>query len=77
MTISLDDIDYLHLSTADRIILAQDILDSVLAEAEAPAFTPAQLAEFDRRCAAVDNGTMATHRWDDVKDQLLAVNARR
>lgn len=37
MTSPPDDFDYWKLSVADRIVLAQDILDSVLAEAESGA----------------------------------------
>ncbi|GIK23577.1 MAG: hypothetical protein BroJett005_29910 [Ignavibacteriota bacterium] len=37
MTNPPDDFDYWKLSVADRIVLAQDILDSVLAEAESGA----------------------------------------
>ncbi len=76
MTLSLDDLDYSHLSPADRLVLVQDILESVLAEAEVPPFTPEQIAELDRRCAAVDAGTMATYSWDEVKHDLLADDGR-
>jgi hypothetical protein len=36
----LDDIDYWTLSAADRLLLVQDILDSVLAENQDDALTP-------------------------------------
>jgi putative addiction module component (TIGR02574 family) len=59
--------NYLRLSTAHRLVLIQDLLESVLAEVEAPPFTPEQIEELDRRCEAVDTGLMRTHLWDDVK----------
>ena len=71
MTHNLDNIDYSHLSAAERLLLVQDILDSILADAQAEPLTAAQVRELDRRCAAVDSGEMATYPWEDVKHSLL------
>ena len=62
---------YLQLSPAERILLAQDILDSVVADANPEPLTPDQLAEIDRRIKAVEAGTMRCHRWSDVRDEFL------
>lgn len=71
MTQSPDDIDYLHLSVAERIVLVQDILDSVVAEAHAEPLTPSQLAEMERRADAVDAGTEHRVPWDKVRAGFL------
>lgn len=76
MTRFLDEINYWTLPVPDRLVLAQDILDSVLAEAQAAPLHPDQLAELDRRCAAVDSGVMRAHAWEDVRSQLLNEHGR-
>lgn len=68
---SLDDIDYLHLSAAERLLLVQDILDSVMAEAQAEPLTPEQIAEIDRRCADIDSGRVQCVPWEQVRGPFL------
>ena len=68
---NLDDIDYSHFSAAERLLLVQDILDSVLAHSQPEALTPEQVAELDRRCNAVDSGTMPSFQWGQVRDSVL------
>lgn len=72
MKLSLEDIDYWKLSIADRLVLVQDILDSVLAETHAEPLTPQQLAEIDRRTAALDAGEMKCEPWETVRERLIA-----
>ena len=72
MKLSLDDIDYWKLSIADRLVLVQDILDSVLAETCAEPLSLQQLAEIDRRCAALDAGEMTREPWEVVRERLTA-----
>ncbi|QOJ14002.1 MAG: addiction module protein [Planctomycetia bacterium] len=72
MSTSLDDIDYWKLPIADRLVLAQDILDSVLAETRADTLTPEQIAMINRRCAALDTGEMTSEPWEAVHDRLTA-----
>ncbi len=72
MATSLNDFDYSQLSTADRLALVQQILNSVLAEAGTQMFSAEQIAELDRRCAAVDAGLMPTFSWEEVKKSLRA-----
>lgn len=65
-------IDYLQLSTAERILLAQDILGSVLAGADAEILTPEQRAEVGRRVADIRAERVTCLSWDQVRDQFLA-----
>jgi len=64
-------IDFSHLSPAERILLAEDLWDSVTAEQDAPSLTPAQQEELQRRLAAADRGEMSYSAWPDVKHRLL------
>ncbi|MFO0835787.1 MAG: addiction module protein [Phycisphaerales bacterium] len=72
MTRPVDDIDYLHLSAAERLLLVQDILDSVMAETGAEPLSPSQLAELHRRCTDLDAGGVACSPWDEVRASFLA-----
>ena len=71
MGISPEDIEYWRLSPADRLVLAQDIIDSVLAESSAPPLTLAEIAELDQCCALIDSGQMPTHAWQDIRGRFL------
>lgn len=71
MTVSHKNLDYSQLSPAERILLAQELWDSVHAETQALSFTAEQQAEIERRIAAIDAGTMPTYPWEDVKRRLL------
>ncbi len=62
--------DFSHLSPADRILLAEDLWDSVTAEQDAPPLTPAQEQELRSRLAASDRGEMTYSSWQDVKRRL-------
>lgn len=71
MSRSIDDFDYLRLSAGDRLLLAQDIIDSVVAETAAEPLTAEQLAELDRRCRDLDSGKVTCIAWNDVRDRFL------
>lgn len=71
MTTSIRDIDVSELSVAQRIQIAQDLLDSVLADAQGEFFTPEQLAEIDRRVADADAGRIVGERMETVFTELL------
>lgn len=62
------------LSLPERVALAQELWDSVHADACAAPFTPEQLAEIDRRVAALDAGEMTNEPWDTVRDRLLGAS---
>jgi putative addiction module component (TIGR02574 family) len=63
--------DFSHLTAAERILLAEDLWDSVTAEQEAPPLNPAQQEELQRRLAAADRGEVTYSSWLDVKRRLL------
>ena len=65
------EIDISQLSPAERILLAEDLWDSVTAEQDAPPLTPEQQQELERRLAAADRGEMAYSTWDEVKRRLF------
>jgi putative addiction module component (TIGR02574 family) len=71
MSRPLDDIDYLSLSVGERLVLVQDILDSVMAEAQADLLTPEQLAEIQRRCEDIDAGRVTCVPWDQARGRFL------
>ncbi len=72
MTSPLTDLDYLALSAAERLVLVQDILDSVMAEAQAEPLSPEDIAEMDRRCLEIDSGAVKCLPWHEVRDDFLA-----
>lgn len=71
MTTPIQDTDFSTLSIAERIQIAQDLLDSVLAERQGETFTPAQLEEIDRRVAASDAGQIVGEPMETVFAPLL------
>lgn len=59
-----------QLSLAERVELAQQLWDSVHADACAAPFTPEQQAELDRRIEAIDSGEIICEPWETVHDRL-------
>ena len=67
--------DYLDLSVAERIQLAEDIWDSIAAEnPEAMALTPAQLQELQVRLDAHDKNPSSAVPWEQVRSELFQRN---
>ena len=60
------------LTVAERIILAQDIWDSIAAGPELVEVTQAQRDELDRRLATLDASAIFGTSWDDLKARLRA-----
>ena len=60
------------LSVQERILLVQEILQTISEEAGAGTFTltEAQRQELNKRSAAFQNGEVATVSWDTVKAKL-------
>lgn len=58
------------LTVAERIILAQDIWDSLAVEQESVAVTQAQRDELDRRLAILDASAVFGTSWEDLKARL-------
>ncbi|HLO39987.1 MAG TPA: addiction module protein [Phycisphaerales bacterium] len=69
---SPEGVDYLHLSPAERLLLVQDILDSVVAEAPSAPLTAAQMEEMQRRADDIDSGRVRLLPWDEVRSRFLA-----
>jgi len=69
-TISISDV--LELAPAERIQLAEDIWDSVVAVPEALSLTAAQKKELDQRLVAYRRNPAAGSPWADVKRRILA-----
>jgi putative addiction module component (TIGR02574 family) len=63
-------VDFSHLSPSQRILLAQDLWDSVIAGEGAPATTPEQRAEIERRIVAADAAGETGRPWRQVLDEL-------
>lgn len=63
--------DFSHLSPAERILLAEDLWDSVTGDQDAPPLTSSQMEELHRRLAASDRGETTYSPWADVKRRLL------
>jgi putative addiction module component (TIGR02574 family) len=71
MTHTIHDFVLTTLSLPERAELAQELWDSVHADACAAPFTPEQLVEIDRRVAALDAGEMTCEPWETVRTDLL------
>ena len=74
MTLSSDPFNLQHLSIAERILLVEQIWDSIAAESAALPVTPAQQEELDRRLEAFQNTPGEGDRWDRVKSRIQANN---
>jgi putative addiction module component (TIGR02574 family) len=67
--------DFLDLSVAERIQLAEDIWDSIPAEnPESAALTPLQLQELQVRLDAHDQDPSSAISWDQVRSELFQRN---
>jgi putative addiction module component (TIGR02574 family) len=63
--------DIMALSVPERILLVQDIWDSIADEPEAwPPLTQAQLDEIDRRIDAHEANPEAGCSWEEVKARI-------
>ncbi len=72
MPYPIQEIDFSELSSADRLQLAQALLDDLMLDDRAELFTPEQLAELDRRLAAIENGAMPFESWEMLRERLLS-----
>ena len=67
--------EFLTLSVAERIQLAEDIWDSIAAEApESTALTPAQLQAVQARVQEHDLNPQTAVPWDQVRAELFQRN---
>ncbi|MBL8897035.1 MAG: addiction module protein [Planctomycetes bacterium] len=64
-------LDFSHLSLAERLLLVEDLWDSIAAETDAmPALTEAERAELRRRLASHDLDPSSAIPWDRVRAEL-------
>lgn len=62
--------DILQLTVAERIQLAEDIWESIVAQPDALPLTAAQRKELDRRLEAHKKTPTATKSWEQVRAKL-------
>jgi putative addiction module component (TIGR02574 family) len=60
-----------QLSVAERILLVEEIWDSIAAEAENLPLSEAQQQDLKRRVAAYEDNPKAGSTWEEVKARLL------
>jgi putative addiction module component (TIGR02574 family) len=70
MATNLNVADLLALSPAERILLVEDLWDSIAATPEAVPLTDAQRHELDARLAALARDPQAGSEWAAVKDRI-------
>ena len=58
------------LSVAERILIVEEIWDSIAAEQESVQVADAQKAELDRRIASFDASPNEGKSWGDIKRRL-------
>jgi putative addiction module component (TIGR02574 family) len=64
--------DFINLSVAERIQLAEDIWDSIVAEnPEAATLSPAQLQELHARLEAHEQDPSSAVPWEQVRSELF------
>lgn len=67
--------DFLNLSVAERIQLAEDIWDSIAAESpESAALTPAQVQEVKTRLQEHNQDPSTAVPWEHVRSELFKRN---
>ena len=69
---SMEHFDFLSLTPAERLLLAQELLDSIYAEVTPPSLSEAQIADLERRRDELLSGKVKGLPWDQVKQSLLA-----
>ena len=72
MATSLQELGIDHLSTEERLELAEQLWDSVAADLEREPLTDAQRAELERRVAAADANPASGVPWEVVRAEARA-----
>jgi putative addiction module component (TIGR02574 family) len=67
---SLPPSEIMKLSVAERILIVEEIWDSIAAEQESVQVTEAQKAELDRRIASCDASPNEGNSWEEIKRRL-------
>jgi putative addiction module component (TIGR02574 family) len=63
--------NFSHLTIAERIRLAQDLLESVYPRTQDLPLSDAERREIDRRWKAFEEGRMAAAPWDEVRKRVF------
>ena len=63
--------DITRLTPAERILLVQELWDSLAPSRQSEALTPIQQKEIKRRLAAADRGELTYSSWEEVKHRTL------
>ncbi len=63
-------LDFRSMSIAERILLVEEIWDSIAADQESLEVTQAQKDELDRRLAACEAAPDQGSTWEEVKSRL-------
>lgn len=71
------DFPYHALSVEERLLLVEDIWDSIAAEQESAPLTEAQREELARRLAKHDADPSRTVNWDEVKQRIETLRQQR
>jgi putative addiction module component (TIGR02574 family) len=72
MTPTMEELGIDKLSRDDRLLLAHEILESVVDEAPGSTLTPAKREELRRRAAELDANPDDVVPWEQVKADLAA-----
>jgi putative addiction module component (TIGR02574 family) len=70
MSVTLKSLGIDQLSIAQRILLVEEIWDSIAAEAESLPLTEPQKQDLQRRVAAYEANPKAGSNWEEVKARL-------
>lgn len=72
MTQLFDRLKIKDLSVEERIVLVEEIWDSIVAEEETPELTEEQKTELDRRLESFRENPDESVTWESVKSRLLS-----
>lgn len=72
MAHSIRDFDFTQLSPTERILLAQQLWESVHEEAVSVGFTAEQRDEIRRRLEQLESGEVQGIPWEQVRQSLLS-----
>jgi putative addiction module component (TIGR02574 family) len=62
--------DFSDLSNAERLLIAEQLLDGMFDEAVGGGFTQGQMQEMEARMQAADEGRMKRISWEEARKRL-------
>ena len=72
MSQSIKDFDFSRLDAAERVLLAQELWNSVHDEMQAAILPPGQREELQRRLADLESGQVQGIPWEELRQSLLS-----